>query len=138
TIFILKDAQCAGFGRKDCKVHSDAFAASAVFQNKMSVHHAAASRLRRARDNRPISLCGRCEDKEEKRTSKTHSHMRRTCRRLFAELRILSCVTPSHRIFAPVPENADCCAADPKSDSLLGLAPLRHWAGLTIQKLDRA
>ena len=38
----------------------------------MSVHHAAASRLRRARDNRPVSLCGRCEDKEEKRTFKTH------------------------------------------------------------------
>ena len=72
AILILKDAQCAGFGGKDCKIHSDAFAASDVFQNNMSVHYAAASRLRRAGENRPVSLCGCRKDKKENGAPKSH------------------------------------------------------------------
>jgi len=72
AILILKDAQCAGFGGKDCKIHSDAFAASDVFQNNMFVHYAAASRLGRGRENRPIRLCGCGKGEKEKGTFKTH------------------------------------------------------------------
>src|SRR6266536_6684046 len=72
TIFILKDAQSAGLGRKDCKVHSDAFAASAVFQGNMFVHYPAASQLRRARENRPVSLCGCRKDEKENGAPKSH------------------------------------------------------------------
>ena len=62
------------FGRKDCKIHSDAFAASAVFQNNMSVHYAAASRLRRGRENRPVSLCGCRKDEKENGVPKSHEY----------------------------------------------------------------
>jgi hypothetical protein len=72
AIVILKEAQCAGFSRKDCKVHSDAVAASAVFQDYMSVHYAAESRLRRARENRPVSLCGYRKGEKENGVPKSH------------------------------------------------------------------
>ena len=69
---ILKDAQSAGLRRKDCKIHSDAFVPSAVFQNNMPVHYAAASRLRRAGENRPVSLCGCRKDEKENGAPKSH------------------------------------------------------------------
>jgi hypothetical protein len=72
TALILKDTQCAGFCRKDCKVHGDASAASRPFHNNMSVQHAAASRLRSTREDRPVGLRG-CRNREkEKGISKTH------------------------------------------------------------------
>src|SRR5438046_7214949 len=70
--FILKDTQCAGLCREDCKLHGDALAANGVFQNYMSMHQAVASRLRRGRQNRPIRLCGCSNSEKEKDTFKTH------------------------------------------------------------------
>src|SRR4029453_1393494 len=52
--------------------HSDAFAASAVFQENMSVHCPAASRLRRARENRPVGLFSCCKDEKENGAPKSH------------------------------------------------------------------
>jgi hypothetical protein len=46
TTLVFKNAQRAGLGRQDCKIHSDAFAVAGAFQNNMSMHNAIASRLR--------------------------------------------------------------------------------------------
>jgi hypothetical protein len=70
---ILKDAQSAGLRRKDSKIHRNAFVPSAALQNNMPVHYAAASRLRRAGENRPVSLRVRRKGKKkEKDRSQSH------------------------------------------------------------------
>src|SRR5213080_227027 len=105
--FILKDTQCAGLCREDCKLHGDALAANGVFQNYMSMHQAVASRLRRGRQNRPIRLCGCSKSEKEKGTFKTHELYGPPLLDAGCRLRILPAAMLCRRISATVPENAD-------------------------------
>src|SRR5204862_8249995 len=113
TTFILKDTQCAGLCREDCKVHGDAFAANGVFQNNVSMHQAAASRLRRGRQNRPIRLCGCSKSEKEKGTFKTHELYGPPLLDAGCRLRILPAAILCRRISVTVPENADRSAMVP-------------------------
>src|SRR5438046_1497396 len=129
---ILKDTQCAGLCREDCKLHGDALAANGVFQNYMSMHQAVASRLRRGRQNRPIRLCGCSKSEKEKDTFKTHTAYGPPVLDADCRLQVLPAAMLYHRISAAASENADRSVTDPKWDLLSGFPLSQRWAGLTI------
>ena len=115
---LIDHPQCAGLHGKQCEINRRTLIRLRVFQDKMPMYDTGTSRLRIRRKNCPLRMrSGRDSEKKERGP------------------------TLYHRISAVAPENADRFATDPKSDLLSGLAPLRHWAGLTtgpgFQSRDR-